>query len=166
MCKKILIFLLVLIIVCANAYANDDESDNDINDIIQWKIENDIPLTEDEYREYKGLPPVVEEDTENERRKNEMEGLAGGIILTAFAYLLVPMIIVVMGGKYPKKKLKRLVIINGIVVWLIFSFIAVSMDGTPRTGAVILWSYVGYWILKKKCLEEDTEDNTEEKTET
>lgn len=95
MYKRILIFLLVLLIVCFNVYAHPGRTDGagghynhstgeyhyhhgepehqhpngvcpyDENDSIQEKIENGIPLTQDEYREYKGLPPLEEEEEED-----------------------------------------------------------------------------------------------------
>lgn len=91
-----------------------------------------------------------------------MEGLAGGIILTIFAYLLVPLIFIKKsldsGKKYPKKKIKRIVIINCVIVWFIFRIITFLGYGSGSGSAVILWGYVGYWLMKKICLEEETEE--------
>ncbi len=86
-----------------------------------------------------------------------MEGFLVSWILTIFGYLLVPILVILKGKKYPKKKLKRIVIINGVVVWLIFSIIIINAGGDSAGASVLLYSYIGYWLLKKKCLEEPVE---------
>lgn len=76
----------------------------------------------------------------------------GNILITAIAYLLVPIIILISGKKLTLPQIKKTVIINGICVWLIFMIIRIEsgIDGT--SFAVLLWSAVGYSILKRKCL--------------
>ena len=86
------------------------------------------------------------------------------LILTLFGFLLVPVIVVMGTKKYPKAKLKKIAIINGVVVWLLFSIIIINAGGTGAGASGILWSFVGYWLMKKKCLEEveETEENQTE----
>lgn len=71
--------------------------------------------------------------------------------ITAIAYLLVPIIILISGKKLTLPQIKKTIIINGICVWLIFMIIRIEsgIDGT--SFAVLLWSAVGYSILKRKC---------------
>ncbi|MBQ4560271.1 MAG: hypothetical protein IJA54_08130 [Tyzzerella sp.] len=75
------------------------------------------------------------------------------LVITMFFYLLVPVIVIIRNKQYPIKTLKRIAIINGIVVWFLFQFIALASGEEVSNGsAAFLWSYVGYWLMKKKCL--------------
>lgn len=77
------------------------------------------------------------------------------LVLTVFGYLLVPTILALTGKKYEAKKLKRINIINCVVVWLLFRILQISLGDDPSSGAaVFLWGAVGHWILKKYCLKE------------
>ena len=91
------------------------------------------------------------------------------LFLTVFGYLLVPMIFIKKsldkGIKYPKKKIKRIIIINCVIVWFIFRIITINLGGSGSGSAVILWGYVGYWLMKKVCLEEETVETEEISTE-
>jgi len=78
------------------------------------------------------------------------------VLITIFAYLLIPMVIILLGKKYDEKRLKKINTINSVVVWLIFRIIEIVLSGTMTSGAaVFLWGPVGYWILKKRCLKEN-----------
>lgn len=75
------------------------------------------------------------------------------LLITVIAYLLVPIALALLGKKYDAKKIKRINLINCIVVWLAFRIIEIAMENDMSTGAaVFLWSAVGYGILKKHCL--------------
>lgn len=87
--------------------------------------------------------------------------MLGAFIVTVIGYLFVPVIVVVLGQKYPLKKIKKIAIVNGVVVWLIFSIIIINAGGTGAGASGILWSIVGYWLMKKKCLQEETEEKGE-----
>ena len=79
------------------------------------------------------------------------------LLLTVIGYLFVPTILVLTGKKYNAKKLKRINIINCIVVWLLFRFLQAALGNDPSGGsAVILWGVVGHSILKKYCLDNET----------
>ena len=87
------------------------------------------------------------------------------LILTVFGYLLVPTILVVTGKKYETRKLKRINIINCIVVWILFRVLQVALGNEPTSGAaVILWGGVGHWLLQKYCLK-DNESITDLQTQ-
>ena len=76
------------------------------------------------------------------------------IILTFFCYMLVPTIIAGTGRKFTKKQIKKIVIINGAVVWFLFRIISISLNGESGSGsAVFLWSSVAFFLMKKYCLE-------------
>ena len=91
------------------------------------------------------------------------------LVLTAFLYLLAPVIIILCykDKKLNKKQIKRITIINGIVIWLLCMVVRVEkgIDGT--SSAVFLWSWVAYILMKRFCLGErktitiDNEDNAE-----
>ena len=74
-------------------------------------------------------------------------------ILTIFAYLFVPIILALQGKIYEVKKLRKIIIINCAVVWILFRMLQAFLgDDITSGGAVFLWGPVGYWILKKHCL--------------
>ena len=93
-------------------------------------------------------------------RGEEMLGLyLIDLIVTIFGYLLVPMMLVIVGKKYSWRTIRKIAIINSIVVWVIFRIITTKMTGeSGNSYALILWGYVGYWIMNKKCLEETPEE--------
>ena len=130
MFKKIAIFIFVFTILCVNVYAHSggtdgsgghnsprgyhyhhgqpahqhpngvcpyDESETDS---IQEKIENGTPLTKDEYREYKGLPPIEEEEVE-ETAEDEKENDS---IIWLFVEIIVFVVVVRWIYKLVKKK--------------------------------------------------------------
>ena len=78
------------------------------------------------------------------------------LVITVLFYLLVPVIISLRHKPLTKKQIKRIVIINGIVVWFIFQIITLELTGeASKSGAVFLWSAVASGILKKCCLSKD-----------
>ena len=83
--------------------------------------------------------------------------IIANLCVTVFFYLLVPITLVIKGKKYSEKQLKKIVIINCVVVWLIFCIISIANNTDSISGAVFLWGWVGYKILKKRCLITDQE---------
>jgi len=81
------------------------------------------------------------------------------LIITVFFYLFVPVCFCIRNKPLTKGKIKKIVIINGIVVWLILQIIAIVLnDGEPsKSFAVFLWSAVAHRILKKCCLKKDVD---------
>ena len=77
------------------------------------------------------------------------------LILTAFGYLLLPVIFAIRGKKYSKKKLKRIALLNCFIVWIIFSIIIIESGGTGAGASAILYYFIGHAIMKKNCLEEE-----------
>lgn len=73
------------------------------------------------------------------------------LVLTIFSYLLVPVIVLILGKTYSKQTLKRIVIINGITIWLVWG-IFFNGGNFSNGSAAFLWSSFGYWLLKRKCL--------------
>lgn len=70
------------------------------------------------------------------------------LIITALAYLLVPAIIAISGEKYSDKKLKRIIIVNCILVWIFFRIFQTALGDEPSSIAVVLlWGGIGYWML-------------------
>lgn len=82
-----------------------------------------------------------------------MEVLVFNLLITAVGYLIVPLIIIIIGRKYSESKLKKITIINGIAVWFIFSIISINAGGEASKGtATILWTFLGYFWMKKYCV--------------
>lgn len=83
------------------------------------------------------------------------------LILTAVGYLLVPFIFWMKANatnqKYTMDTIKKIVIINGICVWVLFRIITLEMNGEATSGvAAIVWSGIAYVLLKKYTLIEET----------
>ena len=85
--------------------------------------------------------------------------IALSIIITAVAYLLVPTILCIVGynthRSYSLKTIKKIMIINSACVWFIFQIIRYNAGETGTSVAVVLWSGVAYWMMKKFLLEKD-----------
>ncbi len=78
------------------------------------------------------------------------------LVITVFFYLLVPVILCLRKTILTKKQIKKIVIINGAVVWFVFRIIILELNGEAEAGAaVILWSIVANWLLNKYCLEDE-----------
>lgn len=87
------------------------------------------------------------------------------LLTTVLAYLLVPGILCIKGKKYKKSTIKKIVIINGAVVWLLFQIIRIQSGNEGTSAAVILWSSVAYWLMKKRCLIQETDIEQKENVE-
>lgn len=87
------------------------------------------------------------------------------LLFTAVSYLLVPIIFCLSKKELSNSQIKKLVIVNGVCVWLIFTIIRIEngIDGT--SAAVFLWSGIAYWLMRKHCLEKEKaiSPETEEK---
>lgn len=87
------------------------------------------------------------------------------LLITAVAYLILPIVLCIIGKPITLSQIKKVVIVNGICVWLIFTIIRIEsgIDGT--SAAVLLWSSVAYWLMKKYCLKkEETKQETKQET--
>ena len=79
------------------------------------------------------------------------------LLIAAVSYLLVPIIVIISGKKYCLKKLKKINVINCGVIWLLFRVIEAGLGNEPTSGlSVFLWGGIGYSLLKKNCLTEET----------
>lgn len=69
--------------------------------------------------------------------------------------LLIPMVFCFSGKKFTLPNIKKIVIINGICVFLLYTILRAveGIEGTPY--GVVIWSYVAYMIMKKKCLKKE-----------
>lgn len=76
------------------------------------------------------------------------------LFITLIMYLFIPTVFIIIGKPYEKRHLKWIVIINGIVVYLIFAYLhtCFSSNESPNMVATIIWSYVAYRLLKRRCL--------------
>lgn len=95
--------------------------------------------------------------------------LIPGLIMTAVIYLLVPAILCIIGynthRSYSLKTIRKIIIINGGILWLIFYAIQYNVYGetNPSVSAAVIWSGVAYWMMKKILLEKDiTPENNDE----
>ncbi len=79
------------------------------------------------------------------------------ILVTLVAYLCVPVIFCLKGKELTQSKIKKIVIINGVSVWLVFAIIKASLDIEQTSAAVFLWSFVAYQLMTKMCKATETE---------
>lgn len=90
---------------------------------------------------------------------NILAEMSLNLLVTIAAYLLVPTILALTGKEFKAKTLKRIIIINCIIVWLAFRIVQIEMGKEPGSGAaVIVWGSVGYLLLKKFCLKEEKQE--------
>lgn len=81
------------------------------------------------------------------------------LIITVIAYMLVPVYLWASAKKYDISKIKKIITVNAIVLFVIFTIIQISNGNTTaNVGACFLWSSVGYAFMKKKCLKEDSDE--------
>lgn len=71
--------------------------------------------------------------------------------ITVLAYLLVPVIFCISKKELTKSQVLKTVIINGAVVWLLFTIIRIEMGIEGVSYSVVLWSSVAYGLLNKFC---------------
>lgn len=86
------------------------------------------------------------------------------LLITAVVYLLVPIIIIFSGRQFSQKTLLRITVINGVIVWFLFNFLRAmqGMEFSSNVAPAFLWSTIGYSLLKRKSLFEDTPEESEE----
>jgi DNA-directed RNA polymerase subunit RPC12/RpoP len=90
-----------------------------------------------------------------------METFFINLSITVLAYFAVPFIMLYKGKTYSLKKIKRIVIINGICVFLLFFLFHLVFRLTLNTNtnanptAAFLWSMIAYKILKKSLCNPD-----------
>ena len=81
--------------------------------------------------------------------------VGANLIITVFVYLLVPIIVILSKKKCEAKTIRKIAIINCVVVWIIFRIIELSIGDEASSGAaVFLWGAIGYFIMKKFCLKD------------
>lgn len=88
------------------------------------------------------------------------------LVITIIGYCTLPFILRLKNGKYEYEKGHKIVIINCIVVWLIFTIIRIEQGNTTSTGAaVFLYYFVNRAILlkPKTTIQKNIEDENEEK---
>lgn len=79
------------------------------------------------------------------------------LFITAIAYLIVPTIFCICRKKLTLPKIKIVVIINGICIWLLFAIISINAGQNGTSGAVFLWSAIAYFLMKKFCFKKNDE---------
>lgn len=91
------------------------------------------------------------------------------ILITAIAYLLVPLVFSIIGlvadRRYSPKTVWAIVIINGVCVWSIFQIIRLNAGEEGTGAAVFLWSTIAYWMLRIFQSEEKEPKKKKEKKE-
>ena len=85
------------------------------------------------------------------------------LIFTAAIYLFVPIIFCFACRKrLSNKQILTIAIVNGAVLWLIFTIIRINAGEDGTSGAVFLWSAIAYGLLRKNCLKAPNNDSEDE----
>lgn len=87
------------------------------------------------------------------------------LLITSFGYLALPIFFCIKKKKFTKEKIKKITIINSVCVCLLFIIIRIALGGEGASGAVFIWSIVGYKIMMNYILRNDEEECCEPKTE-
>ena len=83
-----------------------------------------------------------------------------GVAITVVAYFLVHMFLVISKKKFSKKAIKRVVIINSVVVCVGFAiYRLISTGELVTTSAVFLWTPLVYKLLSAKCMVDEQDHN-------
>lgn len=79
------------------------------------------------------------------------------LIITAVAYLFVPVIVVLVKGKLDKDSARVWAIANAVIVMILFYFFEYSLDETTKFNVLpaLFWGSIGYNLL----VDRDKEDN-------
>lgn len=90
------------------------------------------------------------------------------LIITAIAYLTLPIVFYFFYDEnYQKKTVILIVIINAVVIFALFSILNLLLGNNriANVAATVTWSAIGYYILKKKIQPEitDIDDETPER---
>lgn len=85
------------------------------------------------------------------------------LCITAFAYLFIPTIFCIRNKPLSHAKIRTIVIINGVFVWLLFTIIKSLLNSPGTSAAVFLWSFIADLIMTKRLAsEEDTSEHPDE----
>ena len=83
----------------------------------------------------------------------DLKSIIFSLIITMFLYLLVPVVLSLRSNKYSQKKIKRIAIINGLIVWLIINAVKYSISlSTASLAVTLFWSWIGYGLMEHKIL--------------
>ena len=81
----------------------------------------------------------------------------GNVLLTAFVYLFVPIIIVISKKKFTEKEIKRIVIFNGVGGYILFTALHLILQSGDIANvlATVFWSGIVRSILRRTSFTTD-----------
>lgn len=82
----------------------------------------------------------------------DMKSLLVGVVITAVAYMVVPLLCLFINGKMEEKKAKKLALWNSIVLGAIFLILTASADGIWNAAPAYLYYLINKRILTDKFL--------------
>lgn len=91
--------------------------------------------------------------------------LMASLMITAIVYLFVPVILLIApitDRTWSLSTIKKIVIINGVCCWLLFSIVSIEAGGNGAGPAVFFWSWVAYKMLKKKLVTTTKKDTNKD----
>lgn len=66
-----------------------------------------------------------------------------------FAYCFIPTLLRIIKGKWDYKKGQKIIIINNIIVWFIFTIIKIEQGILQQSAAVFFYYIINVWIMLK-----------------
>lgn len=79
--------------------------------------------------------------------------IISSIILTAIAYLIYPLFLIVRKEELSEKRITKRAIWNSVIVHILFIFFHLLLDGEDANAtAAVTWFFIVRWLLKKYCL--------------
>lgn len=78
------------------------------------------------------------------------ENLASTLFLTAFCYMLVPLIFLMKDGRTEAKRAKRIALWNSVIVGAIFFLLSTASNLQWNAAPAFLYYGINYWILREK----------------
>ncbi len=74
------------------------------------------------------------------------------LLITAAAYLLVPLILILSKKMLSDKAIKIIAIVNAVVVAVLFVVLGAVLGSTEvNVVPALLWGSIGYALMKKYC---------------
>ena len=86
-----------------------------------------------------------------------MASLLISLLITATAYLLIPVILILSKRKYTKSMIRTIAVSNASAVFIIFAFLELMVSGSAGSNfaPALIWGSIGHTLLQRFSLGEE-----------